>query len=759
LLRALFIAAGMKPRNCLIDAGQLSAMPVKDRIERCQSMSFFSGKVEPESEVAMHRTFLHVIVLSSLLCGSLFASDKRADDPLVLLMAHWYERPMRIAALQCDFEADNLAVIDVWQEMGFNVEQLFHPMADLYSSIYSPEKHREILQEYVREAHARGIRVILYWNVHVLGPSLFDRRHEWSQRDRQGNVTFFYDTYPSVCINSPWRDEFFRLLEQISDLDVDGIFLDGPVLRDEGCFCSHCQSAFKNRFGVDKKDGTAEQFWQFNADSRDAFLGKAYANWKERYPDKVFYINLPILHIRDLCVNLDQALAYNDIVGTEGGFMPYGPAQDEFLWKPSFAAKILEAVAPEKPRVIFMAADHKPWNWWLHSPLETRLCIASTIANGANIWYGLHGSTALLQTPGGRAAGEILRFYRDNEALLSNTHSLAQVAVVCSFASARFYAPDSKTPADGSAKAESILNAEKALQGVMDMLIESQIPFDLITDLQPETADWQQYKTIIIPAQGAMSQAMAQALRQWVEQGGTLIAELDVSAYDERGKRLPDFALTDLFGVSLDTMYLRHNNWNYFRLEPTAHFAGVDSLVLWPLPLHGARVRVREGVQVLAKALGELTGRYVELLPPERPFLTRNSFGKGTCYYLAGSFSQMYRFYHVPEYRQLFSSIIRQHTGEGIVIDPSPSHLEISWRGQGNKQILHLVNYSAGPHRPFVQQNRVTDLSIRICGSQPIRRAYSCALQKELKVDSTDNRILLPRLETADIIELWVGPK
>ncbi|MBN1541135.1 beta-galactosidase trimerization domain-containing protein [candidate division KSB1 bacterium] len=692
---------------------------------------------------------MRVLLILLLGIAPVTAADKKADHRDSFPLPPWYERPMRIAALQCNFESDNIAVVDTWKEMGFNVEQLFHPMADLYSAIYQPEKHREILENYIRRAHAEGIRVILYWNVHILGPSLFNRQDEWSQRDREGKVTLLYDTYPSICINSPWRDEFFRIMDQVDELDIDGIFLDGPVLLKEGCFCPHCQAAFRDRYGVDKSEGSAEQLWQFNADSRDAFLGKAYTTWKERHPHKVFYINLPILHIRDLCVNLEQALAYNDIIGTEGGFMPYGPAQEEFLWKPSFAAKMLEAVAPDKPRVIFMAADHKPWNWWLHSPLETRLCIASTIANGANIWYGLHGSTALLDTPGGKAAGEILRFYRDNEDLLHNVRSLAETAIVYSFTSARFYKPTQDPNGDTEERAA---DAEKALQGMVDLLTESQIPFDIVTDLQPDPQRWQRYKTMVIPAQGAMDQPMAQALRDWVAQGGTLIAELDVSAYDGRGQRLQEFNLSDLFGVSLDSLYLHHNNWNYFQLDSAALFPSVDSLLLWPLPLTGVTVIAHEGTAVLARALGDLPGRYVELTEPVRPLITRRSFGEGTCYYLAGSFGEMYRTYHVPEYRQLVASLIHRHSGEGIAIDPSPSYLEVTWRGQGNKRILHLVNYQAGAHRPFTHQIPMTDLWIDVPLSQPIHRAYSCALQKELQVDSTDNRIRLPRLETVDMI-------
>ena len=51
----------------------------------------------------------------------------------------WYDRPLRIAALKCNYEdGRNLDVVDRWVEAGFNTEQLFHPMADAYSPDSTP---------------------------------------------------------------------------------------------------------------------------------------------------------------------------------------------------------------------------------------------------------------------------------------------------------------------------------------------------------------------------------------------------------------------------------------------------------------------------------------------------------------------------------------------------------------------------------------------------------------------------------------------
>ena len=109
----------------------------------------------------------------------------------------------------------------------------------------------------------------------------------------------------------------------------------------------------------------------------EEFLAESYRRFKQQKPDGVLYINLPIGHEHASYADLRKELPYNDLVGTEGGFMFYESPKQARLWKTSLAARHLEAVAPEKPRVIFMAGDQKPWSWYMHQPGETAFCIAS----------------------------------------------------------------------------------------------------------------------------------------------------------------------------------------------------------------------------------------------------------------------------------------------------------------------------------------------------------------------------------------------
>ncbi|MCK5844893.1 MAG: hypothetical protein KAG97_09315 [Victivallales bacterium] len=66
--------------------------------------------------------------------------------------------------------------------------------------------------------------------------------------------------------------------------------------------------------------------------------------------------------------------------------------------------------------------------------------IASTVANGCNIWHGLHhGPTGLLETPGGCAAGDMLRELAEHEDCYTSTESAANVAMLYSYDTERMY--------------------------------------------------------------------------------------------------------------------------------------------------------------------------------------------------------------------------------------------------------------------------------------------------------------------------------
>jgi len=627
------------------------------------------------------KTVIPLVILAAVLIFACNPKQKETEQTGVEQTKTdtiWYQQPMRIAALQCNFESDNLAIIDKWADMGVNVEQLFHPMGDSYSAIYQPEKHREILKAYIKKAHENGIKIILYLNVHILGPTLADNAEIWSQRKADGSINYLYGTYPSICMNGPWKDYFFGILDSLKEMDVDGLFLDGPSYCRGGCKCEYCNKLHREHFGETLDD--PEKVWDFNAWTRENFLQGAYDYWKKDNPEKIFYMNLPILHSSVLYTNVKKALNYNDILGTEGGFMFYEPAKNGFLWKTSYTARMIEAVAPDKPRVIFMAADHKPWSWWLHTALETKLCIASTSANAANIWYGFHGSSKLFNNDGAKAAKEMFHFLKKNEDVLGGTKSTAEVAMLYSFVNDK-YCVSSRDETDFTGKQEEEIerpDSESSIRGYYSLLMESQIPFDMVTDLNLDVLS--KYKVLVVPVMWAMDKKTENAIREFVKNGGTLITELGTSLNDEKGNRKEDFGLTDVLGISLAGEYKKHENFNYFKLDSTSNYNEIINFPLIPLPLLSVEVKATAGASVHARAIEDLPGRYVPLPGTVADYFVSNKYNMGESYYFAGSMGAMYYDYHVKEYKTLIASIIKDKLGDYIQFENAPTNLEVVLR-------------------------------------------------------------------------------
>jgi hypothetical protein len=665
----------------------------------------------------------------------------------------WYASPMRIAALQCNFEKDGLKVIDYWKDFGFNTEQLFHPIADLYSALYDPKKHEALLKRYVAKAHKNGIRIILYLNIHILGPAVADKKAGWSMRDVKGNIVMLYEnTYPSICLNSPWRRHFFSTLEQVAGVGIDGLFLDGPALGKSGCFCECCRKLYEKKYAI-PRDNPAKN-WDFNNRVQEDFLKEAYQFWKSKNSGP-FYMNLPLLHASRSFVDPVGSLAVNDIVATEGGFMHYGPAKEAFLFKPSFTAKLLEAVSPDKPRVIFMAADHKPWSWWPHTPIETELCIASCSASGANVWYGLHGSTELLRTPAAASARKIFRFLKANEKQYSDTSSLSRVALFYSYVSDRFHShssDESDFALKESRKEALKCNMENSARGYSEMLIESGIPFDIITDMDPARIRDARYDLMILPSCGALSRETEDALEEYVNRGGTLLADGDASLYDGTGKLQSDFGLSDLFGASFNGSYLKHDNWNYFRMAEDSPFRKDAGASLLPLPLLTLAVSPSGNPVVHAMTLKDMPGRYTLLQQPEFPMIMENAYGKGRCYFIPAAFGEMYYQYHPVEYRKIIAGIVRKHVRNGIELSGAPPSVEMTVRAGKDAILVHLVNYTTGPLRPFEAIAPLKDLRLRLPATVKAVKARSLALKKSLRLEKKSNTVLLPDLGIYDVI-------
>lgn len=657
----------------------------------------------------------------------------------------WYERPMRISALQCNFGEDTLKVSDIWKKNGFNVEQLFHPIADCYSALFDAKKHKRIMSEYIAKSKKNNIRIILYMNCHILGPSQNKHKDKWAQRDRNGKFTMMYGSYYGCCINSPWGEYFYSVIDGLKHFDIDGIFLDGPAFGGEGCFCGYCRDKYEKEYGEDLKSGKNRK--EFYTNSTTEFLRESYLRLKRAKPDRVSYMNMSVMHPSASNLDLKEALKYNDIVGTEGGFMFYAPPKDAVLWRPSVSAKILSAVAPEKPAVIFMAGDQKPWSWYMHAPAETKLCIASSVANGAGIWYGLHGSTKLLSSPGGKAGMETIRFLAKNEKYYEKTESGSRIAILFSFDTEKNYkasAVESDFYGQKKTEGEFFGNFTESLYGFVDVFSRAGIPYDVITDMDLTMEKLSRYDCIFLPTCACLSENTIAAIKEYVMKGGNIVASFDVSLYDEKGKQRKDFGLKEVFGVRYLGNVVRYRNYNYFSVTGKHELFGSIEAPLLPAPEFGLEVAPLKSARVLARFHSPMKGRYVELTKQENPAVIINKFGRGKSLYLAGTFGETMSSYAPVEYRLIISNAVRTLSRRPVRIEGGNGNVEVVLRKQPGRLIVHLINYAGIVPRPFNSVCPARDVKLFVAITGKCKSVIALYAGRNCAFKQVKNRLEIP---------------
>ena len=638
----------------------------------------------------------------------------------------WYGKPLFIAALQGGTGSSKyIEVPGMLSSMGFNTEQGPARPGGVKDSLDISSEKSKGFRKYLAETRKSGMRFILYLNTHVLGQPF--NYKEWAQQAADGSFPKLYDTRYAVCLNSPWREYFFAALDKYAEFDIDGVFLDGPSMIRGGCFCEHCKARYEKEYG-EQLMPEKERF-DFYRRTQDDFFNEAYKRFKRIRPEAVFYMNFNLFNPAGSYHSLPEGLEYNDMVGTEAGFQFFSPPQGMNPWRVSFLCKLLEAAAPEKVRVNFMAADQKPWSHYMHTPAETKLCIFSSVANGANIWYGPHGSFDIMDTPGGRAGVEAVSFLRENEKFYEGTVCAGRAGVMNSFATSRYYktlasitdfygsGEKPKVPAEG--------NFTASLYGVFTALARSGIPCGVASDLDFALEGVDSFGCIFLPTCACLSDKTIEKLKDFTGRGGTLVATYDTSLYNEEGKRRKDFGLKEVFGISCLKEVVDYKNWNYVSFDRSHPlFKGIDVPFL-PAPEFGINVSVTGKARVLASFYKPMAGRYEPMTRPDKPAVVINRYKKGTGVYLAGTFGEMMNSYAPPEYRKMFANMARMFSGNTVSLDAA-ENIEVVLRKQKNRMLVHLINYSGLVPRPFEKILPRHNVKIRV-EEPPYRKAFALA--------------------------------
>jgi hypothetical protein len=699
--------------------------------------------------------------------------DRRAPVP-------WWERePLRIVHVITSLDRiDALSPADLaaWKAAQlYNVEHLevmgmsrksagggLDDQQFFFVSKAAARGNPDYLRAYLAEAHRLGIRVFVYFNVHWYTSQFGEQHPDWRQVRENGTpLDGVYDAGTDLCVNTPWREWVFQVLRDLAAYPIDGVFYDGPIYRADTCYCPYCRRKFRDLHGrplPSKRERRGRDFKalvDFQAASLAEFLRDSRRVLKAANPELAFYMNGGLRGANWATGRLNRVLvAEQDLLGAEGGFISSDLTRVP-LWKPGLTARLLETQAGGKPRVIFIAASHKPWTFSLLPAPELKLLYADTIANAASVWMGI--TPFEMSQPEMQAVAAMNRFLADNGAYYRGTRSEARAAVVWSDVTANSYAAaDAPEGGARTVRPGGAGNLEAEFGGLAEALVRSHVPFDVIDDATLEREPLGRYQALFLPNVGCMSDRAAARIREYVRQGGSLFATFETSLYDEAGLHRGDFALADVFGASVAGAPAGPRRWDF--IQPAGAHSLLDGLgrALLPSPAYYVPLAPK-GARVLARFTHPLVGRYdgVPAVTDDPAFLV-SSFGKGTAVYSSGDIGAAIAEFHTPELLSLVENAVSQLSPPAVLLDNVPSSVEVVLRSQdeGRRLLLHLVNFTGEMTRPIRRVVPVSNASVTLVDDRPVARVRTLVSRRELPIGKDSRgrpRFDLPRFEEYEV--------
>jgi len=683
----------------------------------------------------------------------------------------WHEKPLRIVEFIREWGVassthDSKSEAEALAGMHANAQH-FHAMG--YDCGFTPHEINfetsvrtcelpDFLTDHIKAAREAGIRVIVYFNVHHGNESCI----EWAQYGSDGKpIVMLYGAGWGFCVNSSFRQVATKLAEDVGKYDIDGLFMDGPIFLEHGCFCPFCTEFFLKRYGYEMpKEPSADaqifaDWLEFRENSLAEFIRDVRSALKASNPDAIIYANANgLVPQRSTGCNNRKWIEHMDVLGAEGGFIFYVQPSEIPIWKPAATAKLLETQAGGKPRIVFLCGAHKPWDRYILTGAETELLFAHTAAHNANPWYAVLRSN--LGTDGVKSASRMLEKLEGLESALSETRSAAEVAMLWSAATEDFYGTSvDYTDFTAESKQKDVHGrSQESFSGCYEALVRSHVPFDLIDDAALTDGTLSRYKMIVLPNTACVSDKATDALRGFVKGGGCLLSTFAATLYDELGKPRKDFALADVFGVSYTGDIIDPAKYDYITAtEEGSNILGTMQEVL-PAPPSALAVRP-SSAQILLRMHEHLESRYRPMPAPiEFPAMTVNEYGKGKAYYVAGNVGEFFWTHRLPEHFRWLTAPVKKEVPQLVELLDAPQTIDLTLRRKGTDQLLiHLINFSGNMQRPITEIAPVTGLILQVRVPR-VRSATALIARKDLRCETTEDgvKIRLPRLDTYEVL-------
>lgn len=683
-----------------------------------------------------------------LMLSPLFTNVGFSRDLPFETETYWFQKPLNILQTnirEIDAKAyDADAVITYMLDTGCNV--LIINAAAIVDFFQNPLPaamvnkfmgSRDMLREISTACQAAGIRVIARIDFRGAEEEVYHKFPGWFMLDANKQpVTTTYDygdrklvLYTSCYLGKHRTEYLHEVVSYImKNYPVDGIWHNSPGFKGI-CYCATCTASFKQATGselpIEKTAAVNEldQYMNWKVRVADNHMNNIKNLIKTFGKDKVYCAEIFSMFSVEGRINsgidLNNARAHFDFL-VSVAFLDSGNPES-FYYDLTYAntiTKFLKSMMPEREAIILCGGNGTLHRMVSDPKIDFKIWLWEILSAGGRYWDNFF--TDLPKAAYDRRNiydhAEVFQFVKKYEEILERHAPVANVGIYFSKPTRLSY----RTPLlEGN-----FFGAE--IKGVEAILMENHIPHDFILDDMVSREKLNKYDLIILPNVRCMSDTEIGLLKEYVRDGGKLMATYETSLFDTGGNARKDYGLADLFGVNYlgkkaDT---RLDNYQYIE-QPSHPLVSPDSsetillfnagYTLHSQPMRDARVIVSLQPTIQNQPPDK---SWVSKLSSEYPTVVEQDYGKGKVLYYANQPDVLIHSNGHQDVRNLMLRGIRYLAGNALPIETSaPSSVHMGYTKSLLKPgefILSLVNTSSAPVRPVRELIPVYNIKIKV---------------------------------------------
>ena len=666
-------------------------------------------------------------------------NNNKPDETLL-----WYQKPLRImhtVLREIDarkYDAD--AVIDYMKKGGYNtlcvnaggiVDFFQNPLAA--ANVNRLMGNRDILKEISTACRNAGFKVIARIDFRGVEEHVFRRFPDWFIKDENNQPKIMNWTKPQLyesCYSGEHRNEYANEFVSyvLKNYPVDGIWHNSPGFRGM-CYCKRCQASYKTKTGkaipvaASATDAEKDEYMNWKRQAADEYMNRIKQTVKSFGRDKVYTAEVFSLYglgtDAEWGIDLKNAKDHFDIL-VSVAFLTGGGAVDYYydLNYGSTIIKFLKSMVPDREAVVMYGGNGTSHRLVIDPQIDLKIWLWQILSAGGRFW-NCYFSNVPTQTHDNRNAfneTDVYQFVKANEKLLEQHIPVSNIGI--------YYSRPTRLSYHKKSEEEDDFGTE--IRGFENILMENHIPNDFILDDQVSGERLKKYKLIILPNVRCMSDKEIDVLKEYVRNGGNLMATYSTSLYDTDGREMKNYGLSEVFGVNYagKKENTRRDNYQYIlnKKHPLVEPDSSETELLFNAGFT-ALCRPSGDAKVICTWVPTIPNQppdksWVEKFSTEYPTVVENRYGRGKVLYFANQPDLLsYKVGHQDPMNLLLRGI-RYLAGNSIPIESNaPSSVNIGLTKSLSKPgqyILSLVNTTSGPVRPVRELIPVKDLKVKL---------------------------------------------